>query len=659
MRGRLALSGLIALAWSTTAAQPPAPDPLDSAYEALRARRYDEAVGLFRAAIDAAPGRAAARKDLAYTYLKIGEPELARDQLGEALRLEPADTRTALEYAFLCHETRRTPEARRIFDRLRKAGDAVAEQAFRNIDGPLAAGIERWTRAIAMGAENFGAHHELARLAEQRDDLALAAEHYERAWRLPPHRRSALVDLGRVWQALGRPLEAVAALLAASRGEEPHAAEAARELLPQRYPYVYEFRSAIQLDPANAALRRELAFLLLRMGRQEDAEQELRTLLRIDARDLLASTQLGFLLLARDDPAALPLLQSVLGGADEELANRVRAVLRLPQTLQRRAADSLRAPAFDAKLMADRSIRAGYLQDALRYLLMAHEADPGDFSVMYQLGWTYNNLRDDASAARWFDLARRSPDIRVAADAGRSWRNLRPAVARVRLSSWALPFYSTRWRNLFTYAQVRAEFRLPGPLRPYLTTRFVGDTRQTTGVGLPQYLSESAFIFGAGVTTLAWHGLRAWAETGAAVGYRDGRVRPDFRGGVAAGRLWGSAPGDSLPGWFFESNADGVFVSRFQRDFVVYSQNRLGYSTQLGPFETRWLWNANLSSDIRRQYWANSVESGPGLRVRWPGLAGSFLLLDFLRGAYLRNSGNPYRPNFYDLRAGFWYAFSY
>ena len=39
--------------------------------------------------------------------------------------------------------------------------------------------------------------------------------------------------------------EAHAALLAASRGGEPRAAEAARELLPNRYPYVYEFRKAI------------------------------------------------------------------------------------------------------------------------------------------------------------------------------------------------------------------------------------------------------------------------------------------------------------------------------------------------------------------------------------------------------------------------------
>jgi Tfp pilus assembly protein PilF len=86
----------------------------------------------------AAPGRASIRKDLAYAYLKIGENELARDQFGEAMKIDPADQQVALEYAFLCYETKQRQQARRVFDRIRKTGDATAEQAFRNLDAPLA-----------------------------------------------------------------------------------------------------------------------------------------------------------------------------------------------------------------------------------------------------------------------------------------------------------------------------------------------------------------------------------------------------------------------------------------------------------------------------------------------------------------------------------------
>src|SRR5262249_55751839 len=154
-----------------------------------------------------------------------------------------------------------------VFDRVRKAGDlesrATAEQAFQNIDGPLAAGIERWKKALALAPESFTARYELAGLAEQRDELELAAEHYRRAWELLPGRKQTLLDMGRVWKALNHVEDANAALLSAAWGGEPRAREAALELLPERYPYVVEFRRALELDPNNIELRRELAFLLL------------------------------------------------------------------------------------------------------------------------------------------------------------------------------------------------------------------------------------------------------------------------------------------------------------------------------------------------------------------------------------------------------------
>src|SRR2546427_3798234 len=240
----------------------PAYGPLSQAYQLLQTKQYDEAIQFFSRAIEAAPSRTAIRKDLAYSYLKVGENEAARDQFAAAMRIAPADFHVALEFAFLCHETGMQAEARRVFDRIRKTGDpasrVTAEQAFQNIDRPLAAGIERWTKAIELGPANFAAHHELAGLAEQRDELELAAEHYRRAWETLPGRKQTLLDLGRVSKALNRLDEANAALMAAAWGGEPRAREAALELLPERYPYVQEFRRALELDAGNIELRREL-----------------------------------------------------------------------------------------------------------------------------------------------------------------------------------------------------------------------------------------------------------------------------------------------------------------------------------------------------------------------------------------------------------------
>src|SRR5947209_9183712 len=163
---------LAAVCVAAAQAPDPAYAPLTRAYAALRARDYDPAIAAFLEAVTASPARSDIRKDLAYTYLKIGENLLAREQFQEAQQLDPADTQVAMEYAFLCYETKEQAQARRIFDRIRKTSGpaaATAEQAFQNIDGPLGAGIERWTQAIAKGADNFSTHFELATLAEQRD----------------------------------------------------------------------------------------------------------------------------------------------------------------------------------------------------------------------------------------------------------------------------------------------------------------------------------------------------------------------------------------------------------------------------------------------------------------------------------------------------------
>ena len=626
------------------------PVPADDAYKALRERRYEDSISLFLQAIHDCPRSASLRKDLAYTYLKVGENEAAREQFGEAMRLNPGDDQPALEYAFLCHETKRQAEARRVFDRVRKSGSpaarATAEQAFRNIDSALAEGIARWSQAVELEPTNFSAHRELATLAEQRGELAVAAEHFERAWRLKPVQRSLMLDLGRVWQQLGRAREATAMLLAASRGAEPRVAESAKELLPARYPYVYEFREALTLDPENVRLHRELAYLLLAMEQKAEAEGEFAAVLERTPDDLLSAAQLGFLRLSRSDTAgALPLLTRVLEGKDQELADRVRFMLKLPRAMKQPSETPRTKVSMEAKEFAERSFEKGYLLDAMKYYNIAHEKDPLDFNVMLRLGWTNNLLKKDPAAASWFGLARRSPDSKIASEANRAWRNLEPEQRRFHLSLWTLPMYSSRWGDTFAYAQLKAEWRFHGvPLRPYLSTRFIGDTRGEVNALNPQFLSETAVIFAGGLSTPAWKGLMAWGEAGSAWNYQTKKTVPDYRGGLAFARRYGRK-------LFFETNADGVFVSRFHDDMLLYSQNRPGYAL------TPWLklvWNANVTVDLKGEYWANYVETGPGVGVKLPG---SLLLsLSTLRGAYTVNRGNPRKPNYYDLRVGVWYA---
>jgi tetratricopeptide (TPR) repeat protein len=653
-----------------------APDPLVAAYQALKATDYDRAIPAFLKAIATSPNRADIRKDLAYTYLKVGESEAARDQFGEAMRLDPADSHVAMEYAFLCYESRDNPTvwkatARRIFDRIRKQGNPEAEQAFQNIDRPLIEGIERWTRALQLGSDSFSAHLELAQLAEQRDQLDLAADHYLRAWKLLPTVKTALVDLGRVLSFAGKTEDARAALLAASRGDEPLAAELARELLPERYPYVYEFRKALDLDPSNVGLHRELAYLLLKMSenlegepqksRQLEAEDEFRIIVASAPSDLLSCAQLGFLYLGRKDmDHAKPLLNRVLDGDDKDLANKVRTTLHLDPAMEKTAQAVEDAPA-DVRVLADRSYAAGYLKDALKYLTIAHEEDPEDYAVMLKLGYTLNMLHDDISALMWFGRARNSPDESIARQARKAFANLRPNYSRLRTTVWTFPFYSTRWDDNFAYGQIKTELRLKGiPVHPYVSIRFIGDTRQYAPGFVPQSLSESSFIFGGGVASNSWHGATLWGEAGTAVSYLGAPSQKDVRGGVSWGRLWGRSLLSEGSGKFAETNADGVFVSRFGNDTLAVVQNKIGFTLPaVGPLRAQVFANANITQDTLRQYWANFVEAGPGLRLHLNGTPPSLVFsLSLLRGAYTLNEYNPRRPNFFDARAGFWYAFT-
>jgi len=77
---------------------------------------------------------------------------------------------------------------------------------------------------------------------------------------------------------------------------------------------------------------------------------------------------------------------------------------------------------------------------------------------MLKLGWTYNTLHQDMTAARWFDLARRSPDPKIAAEGRQAWRNLN-GVLRNSAPLLDLPDLFTRWHDFFSYAQVKTELR--------------------------------------------------------------------------------------------------------------------------------------------------------------------------------------------------------
>ncbi len=633
---------------SCVLAQTPGTEQLTRAYQALAKKDYDTAIEFFRKGLAQQSGNPGAHKDLAYTLLKTGDDLDARDEFATAAKLNPQDDTAALEYAFLAYETKQPIEARRMFDLMRHSSNAAtratAEQAFQNIDRPLGDGIARWKDALTKSAHPdelpmYSAHWELAQLAELRDELPLAAEQYQICRKLKPQLPELLPILARVWMQVDRREEAHAAWLAASRSPDSRTAELALEQMGTRYPYPYEFVNAIRIDPQNVTLRRELAYLYLAMNAKPEAIQQFEELLKLNPKDASARDQLD-----------------ALRGFKKRTADTASV-----------SAQPRQAP-VDAKSMGKKSLALGYSKDALKYLRQANEQDPSDSEVMLQLGWAYNLAKDDANAISWFNAARHSADADIAAQATTAYRNLTGETGP-QTTIWTLPMYSSRWNDLFTYGQVRRSFLTPWDalnrlLTFYVSTRFIGDVRSSLPQHLvgPEYFSESSFIFGFGVNTRTWHHFMGWAEAGEAVKYLPdrndvGAAIPDYRGGVNYTKGFGHLLGRDS-GFFYETVDEAIYVSRFQKDWLYYSRHRAGRTFEIGRENAQLLFNLNYVRDSQSQYWANSIEMGPGVKVHLHWMPRNlYFATDFLHGIYTNNRYNPDpRSTYNDIRVSFWYA---
>ncbi|HEX4165854.1 MAG TPA: tetratricopeptide repeat protein [Bryobacteraceae bacterium] len=614
------------------------------AYKALAGKYYDAAIAAFRKGLILEPGNEGVHKDLAYTLLKTGDNAEARDEFAAAIKLDPGDETAATEFAFLAYETKKPIEARRTFDKLRHSSNLAvrktAEQAFANIDKPLEDGIGRWQEALRrapdpLALSTFSAHWELAHLAELRDELPLAAEQFGICRQLKPQLPELLLILARIWGELNRVEDSQAAWLAASRSTDSRTAELALEHLGTRYPYPYEFGAALKLDPKNIALRKELGYLYLAMHKEPEAIEQFETVLAIDPADNATRRQLDAL----------------------------RGIKARVETSRSGASPAMP----DAKTMGKKSLALGYLRDAVKYLEQAHEQNPDDGEVMLQLGQAYNQSKDDAVALDWFDRARHCDDPAIAAEASQAYHNLR-GDASPQTTIWTLPMFSSRWKDLFSYGQIKRTVPIPGLgkfnklIQFYLSMRLDGDLKSGLPVHIvaPQYLSESSLIFAAGLGTKTWHHLTASVEAGESVNYLpfrhdEGEAVPDYRSDVNFAKVFGRSLASKESGLFYETTADVVYNSRFDKDWFFYSQHRSGETLHFGNGMTgQALFNVNYVRDIKQQYWANTVEIGPGFRLRASWMPpGMYLATDLLHGFYTMPSP---RPNYNDVRVSVWYA---
>lgn len=553
----------------------------------------------------------------AYAALRERRLDAAVSAFSEALPCNPANARLRKDFAYTLLRTGDRLTARRQFEaalRLEPSDETTAlECAFLNYE----TGQPREARRMFLRLKNSADPQTRAKAEsafESIDEpLRTGIARWQEALRRAPGQWSAHEELAR---------------LAERRDELPLAAE--------------HFEEAWRRRPGNTDLLLDLARIWKEQGEEPKARAALVTAWRIGSPRVAESAR-----------------ESMNG----EIPGETELALSAAPASENPGGEAV----FNAKEMGARSLENSYLNDALRYLTLAYQQNPKDAQVLYQLGVTYNMLHRDAEALQWFGLARRSGDPEIAPKAAESYAALRATKPGFHLSAWLIPIHSSRWDDVFLYGQVRGEWRQKSDtVTPYVSLRFLGDTRGLVPNPISPYLSETSIIAAAGLKVRLHPRAYGWLEAGEAVSYlgrrRDtGLAAPDYRGGLSWTKGWGQLLGSAEAGWFAESNLDGVYVHRLQDNMFLYSQSQAGYTfaRDTNGYQVQAYLNAVLTKDRKGEYWANYVEFGPGARLRLPGMPrGMSFRYDVLRGVY--TTYQRYRvSNYWDVRAGLWYAISH
>jgi tetratricopeptide (TPR) repeat protein len=602
---------------------------LNRAYEQLRLKQYDEAVAGFRRGLELDPSHVSVFKDLGYTLQKMGETEQAVEAFEAYHAAVPGDYQTIMELAYLYAQVQKEDRALDFFRLAMRSPDpaqaALAHEGFDNVERPILGEIERWSGAIQTGnrrqdAANFDARESLAAAYVRHGDAALAIEQYVWLRKNAPSRYRHLITLAELHGKLGHADIARAYALLALRAPDARVSVQGRALFGERYPYGPEFEKALELEPWQTELRKEVAYLYLQMGMRDRAIAHFERL-----SDAQSVAQLAMLrpALATPPPPPPPI-----------------------------AGDSVQ----HHKELGYASIAKSFLDDAVREFKEVHRLDPGDDQAVLQLGYLYNMLKQDPTAIGWFKRARASRDQKVAEQAKQALHNLEKPLFTTTI--WALPLISSRFSTAFGYGQIKSELNIAGlkRVRPYLSMRFEGDSRSRTGGTNPEVLSADGGVAAAGAIATLTNHVWLWGEAGNALSAVTAPSHPDYRGGLGYAQVWGAGLFGDSTGRFLDTTFDAVYFSRLSNDVIAYSQTKTGYQLPaLGGLHHQVFLASNVVTDRDRSVFNNFVEFGPGYRFGWKRFPHTYAYVAWLHGVYTL----PGKSNYNDLRLVIWWAKSF
>ena len=268
---------------------------------------FEQAETAYREAARLAPADAQWPHLLGYLYQQTGRLEDAVTMFGEALRLQPSNHAVSVRLGQAYLGLGRLRDARDTFERLRETFPALARQGLGDValrEGRYAAAAALFLDALTRVPQATALHYPLAmayrglgRLDDARTHLAQRGQGGIRigdpivdALQELVRGERGLVMQGRRAYESGQFAEAAAAFTRAV-ADAPGSATARFNLglatlqLGDTAAAIGHLQAAFELDPGDAQHGRELARLLLRSARQDEAVAVLRQVTAVDDND--------------------------------------------------------------------------------------------------------------------------------------------------------------------------------------------------------------------------------------------------------------------------------------------------------------------------------------------------------------------------------------
>ena len=204
--------------WSATPVT--AEEFLSSGTEYFEAEQYPEATIQFLNATQMDPENRDARYFLALSYVRLGDPAAAAQQLNALLEYYPDDVEASLQLGNIYLAVGQgNPD---LFREVSQLAEDILEREPENVaalvlSGNAAAGLqdystsaEQFEKAISLDPENAGTYVSLGAARALQTNYPEAEEAFLRAREIDPESQSALMSLGNYYRAVGQMDEAEA-----------------------------------------------------------------------------------------------------------------------------------------------------------------------------------------------------------------------------------------------------------------------------------------------------------------------------------------------------------------------------------------------------------------------------------------------------------------